>query len=57
MAITLRAEPDPPRTGENMFEVMVKDAAGQPVADADVTVRFYMAAMPTMNMPAIRNEM
>jgi RND family efflux transporter MFP subunit len=54
--ITFRAQPDPPRTGENMLEVSVKDAAGQPIADADVTVTFFMPAMPTMNMPAMRNQ-
>jgi hypothetical protein len=47
LAITFRAEPDPPRTGQNMSDVMVKDAAGQPVADAELTVQSYMAAMPT----------
>jgi len=56
LVITFRAEPDPPRTGENTIEVSVKDAAGQPIADADVTVTFFMAAMPTMNMPAMRNQ-
>jgi hypothetical protein len=54
--ITFRAEPDPPRTGETSLEVSVRDAAGQPIADADVTVIFFMAAMPTMNMPAMRNQ-
>lgn len=54
--ITFRAQPDPPRTGETTLEVTVKDAAGQPIADADVTVTFFMAAMPTMNMPAMRNQ-
>jgi hypothetical protein len=54
--ITFRAEPDPPRTGETTLEVGVKDAAGQPIADADVTVTFFMAAMPTMNMPEMRNQ-
>jgi RND family efflux transporter MFP subunit len=54
--ITFRTEPDPPRTGETPFEVAVKDAKGQPVADADVSVLFFMPAMPTMNMPAMRNE-
>jgi hypothetical protein len=54
--ITFRAQPDPPRTGENTLEVRVRDAAGQPISDADVTVTFFMAAMPTMNMPAMRNE-
>ena len=53
--ITFRAQPDPPRTGENTFEVAVKDASGQPISDADVSVTFFMPAMPTMNMPAMRN--
>ena len=55
--ITFRSTPDPPRTGENVFEVTVKDPAGRPVADADVVVQLFMAAMPTMNMPAMRSEM
>ena len=38
-----------------MLEVAVKDASGMPVTDADVSVTFFMAAMPTMNMPAMRN--
>ena len=53
--ITFRAQPDPPRTGENTFEVAVTDASGQPISDADVSVTFFMPAMPTMNMPAMRN--
>jgi hypothetical protein len=54
--ITFRPQPDPPKTGESVFEVAVKDANGQPVADADVSVQLFMPAMPTMNMPAMRNE-
>ena len=54
--IAFRAQPDPPTTGESVFEVAVKDASGQPVTDADVSVQFFMPAMPTMNMPAMRNE-
>ena len=54
--ITLRSVPDPPKSGENQFEVTVKDASGKPVDDAQVSVQFFMAAMPTMNMPAMRNE-
>jgi nitrogen fixation protein FixH len=34
----------------------VKDANGQPVADGEVSVQLFMPAMPTMNMPAMRNE-
>jgi RND family efflux transporter MFP subunit len=55
--ITFRSTPEPAKTGENVFEVTVKDAAGQPLADADVVVQLFMPAMPTMNMPAMRSEM
>jgi RND family efflux transporter MFP subunit len=54
--ITFRPQPDPPRTGDNTLEVSVKDASGQPIVDADVAVAFFMPAMPTMNMPAMRSE-
>ena len=54
--ISFHAVPDPPKVGENQFEVLVKDASGRPIDDADVAVQFFMAAMPTMNMPAMRNE-
>jgi Cu(I)/Ag(I) efflux system membrane fusion protein/cobalt-zinc-cadmium efflux system membrane fusion protein len=54
--ISFRTQPDPPKTGESVFEVAVKDANGQPVADADVSVQLFMPAMPTMNMPAMKNE-
>jgi RND family efflux transporter MFP subunit len=54
--ISFRTQPDPPKTGESVFEVAVKDAKGQLVADADVSVQLFMPAMPTMNMPAMRNE-
>jgi membrane fusion protein, copper/silver efflux system len=53
--ISFRALAEPPRTGDNTFEVVVKNA-GQPVTDADVSVMLFMPAMPTMNMPAMRNE-
>jgi Cu(I)/Ag(I) efflux system membrane fusion protein/cobalt-zinc-cadmium efflux system membrane fusion protein len=53
--VTLTSEPSPPRTGENTFEVMVM-SGGQPVTDADVSVEFFMAAMPAMKMPEMRNS-
>jgi len=53
--LTLAVQPDPPKTGDNTFTVAVKDAAGQPVSDADVSILLFMPAMPTMNMPAMRN--
>jgi membrane fusion protein, copper/silver efflux system len=54
--ITFRTVPDPPKAGENQLEATVKDAAGKPIDDAEVTVQFLMPAMPTMNMPAMRSE-
>jgi Cu(I)/Ag(I) efflux system membrane fusion protein/cobalt-zinc-cadmium efflux system membrane fusion protein len=53
--IALRLQPDPPRTGDTTLEVSVTDASGSPVTDAEVSVTFFMAAMPAMNMPAMRN--
>jgi nitrogen fixation protein FixH len=57
LAITFSSKPSPPVTGENAFEVTVKDAKGAPIVDADVTVAFRMAPMPSMNMPEMKNEM
>jgi RND family efflux transporter MFP subunit len=54
--ITFRTLPDPPRIGENQLEATVKDASGTPIDKAEVSVQFYMPAMPTMNMPAMRSE-
>lgn len=52
--IALTSKPNPPKLGSNTLEVTVKDASGKPVTDADVTVLFYMAAMPAMKMPEMR---
>jgi len=54
--IAFRTLPDPPTTGDNQLEATVKDANGRPVEDAEVSVQFFMPAMPTMNMPAMRSE-
>jgi RND family efflux transporter MFP subunit len=56
LQILLRTTPDPPTTGENQFEVSITNSTGGAVADADVSVQLFMPAMPTMNMPAMRNE-
>ena len=54
--IELRTDPDPAKAGENQFEATVATPPAQPIADADVSVQLFMPAMPTMNMPAMRNE-
>jgi nitrogen fixation protein FixH len=46
----------PATTGENTFEVLVKDGTGKPVTDADVSVLLFMPAMPAMKMAEMRNE-
>jgi RND family efflux transporter MFP subunit len=53
--IAFRSQPDPPHTGDNDLEVAVKDGQGQPVTDATVEVTFFMPAMPSMGMPAMRS--
>jgi RND family efflux transporter MFP subunit len=54
--IAFRTVPDPPKTGDNQLEATVKDAAGNPIDDAEVTVQFFMPAMPTMNMPSMKSD-
>ena len=54
--ITFRTVPDPAKIGDNELEATVKDAGGKPIDDAEVSVQFFMPAMPTMNMPAMRSE-
>ena len=53
--ITLTSQPDPPKMGETTFEAMVMQG-GQPVTDADVSVELFMAAMPSMKMPEMKNS-
>ncbi len=52
--IMLTSKPSPPKTGDNTFEVMIKDAAGKPITDAEVTAMFYMGAMGAM--PEMKNN-
>jgi len=40
--------PDPPRPGENVATIVVKDAAGKPVRGAEIDPRFVMEAMGQM---------
>ena len=41
--------------GENAFEVTVTENA-QPITDADVSLELFMAAMPSMKMPEMREN-
>jgi Cu(I)/Ag(I) efflux system membrane fusion protein/cobalt-zinc-cadmium efflux system membrane fusion protein len=50
----LSSEPNPPRKGGNIFRVKLTDANGTPISGAEVSVTFFMPAMPAMGMAAMR---
>jgi Cu(I)/Ag(I) efflux system membrane fusion protein/cobalt-zinc-cadmium efflux system membrane fusion protein len=52
-AIEFTTDPNPPQKGNNVFHVKLTGADGTPVTGAEVTVTFYMAAMPAMGMAAM----
>lgn len=55
VVFTVRTDPAPPRKGENNLEITLKDSAGKPIDDAEVSLAFYMPAMPAMNMSEMRS--
>jgi mono/diheme cytochrome c family protein len=56
VTVTLTTRPSPPGLGQNTFEATVKDARGQPVADADVALLLLMPADPQTKHPEMRTE-
>jgi RND family efflux transporter MFP subunit len=48
------SDPPMPRPGSNKFRVKLTGADGAPIAGAQVTVTFFMPAMPAMGMAAMR---
>jgi RND family efflux transporter MFP subunit len=52
--IELTTDPQPPHKGSNVVHVKLTGQDGQPIAGANVTVTFYMAAMPAMGMAAMK---
>ncbi len=54
--IQFTTEPSPPRKGNNVFRVALTDASGKPVPGAQVSIGFYMAAMPAMGMAAMTSR-
>lgn len=55
-AISYSSVPEQPRAGENSVSVVVTDANGKPVSDVAVSATYYMPAMPSMNMPEMRDS-
>ena len=52
--VGLTTEPSPPRKGSNIFRIELSGNNGASIAGAQVTVTFYMPAMPAMGMAAIK---
>jgi hypothetical protein len=50
----LTSEPSPPHKGSNVFRVKLTDSNGVAVSGAEVSVTFFMPAMPQMGMAAMR---
>lgn len=54
--LTLTTKPSPLGLGQNLFEVILKDAKGQPVANAEVSLLLLMPADPKTKHPEMRTE-
>jgi hypothetical protein len=52
--IELSSDPAAPRKGSNVFRVKLTDASGTPIPSAEVSVTFFMPAMPAMGMASMR---
>ena len=52
--IDLTTKPSPPKKGSNMLRLKLANPDGKPIDGAQVTVSFYMPAMPAMGMAAMR---
>jgi hypothetical protein len=51
--IDFSTDPSPPQKGSNIFRVKLTNRDGTPVTGGEVTVTFYMPAMPAMGMAAM----
>jgi len=52
--VELTTAPSPPQKGNNTVRVKLADQLGKPLTGAQVTVTFFMAAMPAMGMAAMK---
>lgn len=52
--VELTTDPSPAHKGTNVVKVKLNDQTGQPITGADVAVTFYMPAMPSMGMAAVK---
>jgi Cu(I)/Ag(I) efflux system membrane fusion protein/cobalt-zinc-cadmium efflux system membrane fusion protein len=54
--VELTTDPTPPRKGSNVFHVKLTGTNGAPVSGAQVSVTFFMPAMPAMGMSAMKTS-
>jgi len=54
--VELTTHPSPPHKGSNTIRVKLSTENGSPIAGAQVTVTFYLGAMPAMGMGAMKTE-
>jgi len=52
--VELSTDPAPPRKGSNTIRVKLSEAGGAQISGAEVSVTFFMPAMPAMGMAAMR---
>jgi YtkA-like len=52
--VELSSDPTTPRKGSNVFRVKLTDASGAPISGAEVSMTFFMPAMPAMGMASMR---
>jgi Cu(I)/Ag(I) efflux system membrane fusion protein/cobalt-zinc-cadmium efflux system membrane fusion protein len=52
--VELSSDPAPPHKGSNVIRVKLTDAGGTAISGGEVTVTFFMPAMPAMGMAAMR---
>jgi Cu(I)/Ag(I) efflux system membrane fusion protein/cobalt-zinc-cadmium efflux system membrane fusion protein len=52
--VDLTTDPSPAQKGSNLVRIKLTDPTGKPIAGAQVTATFFMAAMPAMNMPEMK---
>jgi Cu(I)/Ag(I) efflux system membrane fusion protein/cobalt-zinc-cadmium efflux system membrane fusion protein len=54
VSLDFKTDPSPPSRGKNKLTVTLKDRTGKPMAGVQLSVTFYMAAMPAMQMAAMK---
>jgi len=52
--LELTTDPDPPHKGSNIVRVKLTGQDGKPIMGGNVTVTFFMAAMPAMGMASMK---